>query len=215
MPTRKIPLKYTSLSGSKMSKINNRSISFESKLEADYIELLEFDNDVIIYEEQPYLIEYLYNSKEHKYTPDFLVRYKNNRNVLVEIKYQKDLVKKGELLKMKFEAAKEFCKELGYEFQILTEKEIRNHYLDNVKFLNRYKNDWQNIHSPKVNYLLKILSILKTSTPSEIICACSKIKEQQAVFLYVLWYCIANKWVLCELEKPLNMNSKIWGNEFK
>lgn len=212
MPVRKIPLKYSSLSGVKNFKSSSKSYSFESGLEADYIELLEFDNKVSHFEEQPYLIEYMHENRMCKYTPDFLVHFVENRKspILVEIKYTKDLIAKKEILKPKFDAAKSFALDLGYDFKVITEKEIRTPYLNNAKFLNRYKFQEENIHNPKVDYVIKMVSTLKNTTPLELITACSKVKEQQAIYLYTLWYCIANKWISCDLEKPLNMNSNIW-----
>lgn len=218
MPVRKIPLKYSSLSGVKNFKSSERSISFESGLEADYIELLEFDNSISHYEEQPYLIEYFYENKACTYTPDFLVHFiqHNKKSTikpwLVEIKYTKDLIANKEKLKPKFNAANTFASELGYDFKILTEVDIRTPLLINAKFLNRYKFKEETIHEPKVDYIIKMINDLKTTTPNELIAACSKIKEQQAIYLYTLWYCMAKNCIGCDLQKPLNMNSKIWIN---
>lgn len=221
MPVRKIPLRYSSLSGIKNSKSSKGPTTFESSLEADYIELLQFDKNVEYFEEQPYLIEFMHKGKKCTYTPDLLVHFHEYEKkgkikpLLIEVKYSRDLMKNSEILKPKFDAAKNFSDDLGYEFQIKTEKEIRTSFLNNAKFLNRYKNQYDNVHIPKIDYLLYQVYNLKQTTPKELITACSNIKEQQAIYLYVLWFCIAHDWIICDLLQPLSMNTIIWHYETK
>ena len=50
---RKIKKSYRSITGHFPSIKNNTSISFESKLEKAHFLFLEFDNEVISYQEQP------------------------------------------------------------------------------------------------------------------------------------------------------------------
>jgi len=42
------------------SEKNEKTIEYESSIELDYFYLLEFDEDVVSYEEQPFSIHYLY-----------------------------------------------------------------------------------------------------------------------------------------------------------
>jgi hypothetical protein len=123
------------------SQKNERPVAFESLLERDYIYILEFDSDVLSYEEQPLTIKYYFNNKMYKYTPDFLVRRKN-KNQLVEIKPHSKLQKilDDDFMVKKYNAAAQFCKANGYsEFKIITDEEIRSgNILENVKFLFSY-----------------------------------------------------------------------------
>ena len=66
---------------------NKTSIWFESHLERDYIHLIEFDDDVIKYREQPFKIKYSLNGNQRLYTPDFFVE-RQNRNQIIEVKPQ-------------------------------------------------------------------------------------------------------------------------------
>lgn len=50
-----------------------RMVYCESGLELDYSFLLDADQEVISFQEQPGKIKYHLNGKLHKYTPDFLV----------------------------------------------------------------------------------------------------------------------------------------------
>src|SRR5437588_206487 len=69
-------------------------VKWESKLERDFIYLLEFDSDVISYREQPIRIIYFLDGKSCRYTPDFLVVRKNKRQI-IEVK-PKDKIFRGD-----------------------------------------------------------------------------------------------------------------------
>ena len=58
----------------------------------------------------------------HNYYPDFVVNTRDGRIIMVEIKpyYQK----KYKVNRAKWAAAEEYCKKYGYEFRVLTEKEL-------------------------------------------------------------------------------------------
>jgi len=53
MGVRKIKKSYIFCTGYFVSKKNNNQITFESVLERDSYTILEFDNNVVYYEEQP------------------------------------------------------------------------------------------------------------------------------------------------------------------
>lgn len=122
---------------------NERLIAFESLLELDYIYLLEFDNDVVSYKEQPLTMNYFYLNRTYRYTPDFSVERKG-LNQLIEVKPLKSYIKIQNDPKkfMKFRAAANYCKHNGYdEFVVVTEKEIRDGIkLNNIKYLHSYHN---------------------------------------------------------------------------
>ncbi len=201
-----------------MSSSKNDTLhKFESSLERDFISVLEFDYLVDRYVEQPIEIEYLDDGKLRLYTPDFLVFYRTDREVcknatplLCEIKYSEDIKKNGQEYTLKFQAASVYCKKHGYRFEVLTEREIRNDFLINARFLQRYK---RVIESTSMNdyYLIdKTLSELVITTPSELLLACARDWQRRAEILYTLWNMIANCEVGCDLNRKLTMNSEIW-----
>lgn len=121
---------------------NCRNISFESLLEEDYIYLIEYEKSVLSYLEQPVAIEYYYNSRKYKYTPDFKVN-RNSKIQLIEIKPKNILLKllEKENEKRKFNAAYEYCKRMNFEFKIITDEDIRSgNVLKNIKYLYFYAN---------------------------------------------------------------------------
>jgi len=110
-----------------------RMIWFESTIERDFIYILEYDSGIIRFEEQPLTIEYLVGRKIHKYTPDFKVETAESI-VLVDCKPESELGRVEH--QIKFDAAAEWCEERTWDFQVVTDRDIREgNYLLNVKTL--------------------------------------------------------------------------------
>ena len=181
-PVRKIGPGQNSLRGQIQSKKNETSHDFESALERDYLLLLEFDVNVARYVEQPVEIVYEYEGKTRSYTPDVLVYYRDDLTpaklyppMLIEIKYRKKLKDNWKELKPKFKAAIDYADSQGWKFKILTEVEIRNTYLENIKFLLPYK-DSQYVDSNDSALLMESIRNLDLTTPEEIIVASARDK---------------------------------------
>lgn len=176
--------------------------------------MLKFSDQIEYYDGQPLTIEYQYQGKTRKYTPDFLIKYKPTPvdkeplTELVEIKYSQDLIVQEAELKPKFDAAKEYCKQFGWKFCIRTEEDIRTDYLENIKFLLRYKSlDMDLMH---LDYILRTMSTLRETTPQELLASCWKSATLQAEMLPYLWYMIANNKIQTDLGTKINMKSRIW-----
>lgn len=134
MPVRKIPKNHLFVTGAFSSRKNSEMRGFESLLEKEYMLLLEFDNSVASFEEQPLTVPIPGIAKG--YTPDFAVHYNANqaaqeqqRSKLVEVKSSEDLKKNAEKYSKKFEFATEFANDRGWDFEIVTEKDIRTQRL--------------------------------------------------------------------------------------
>jgi hypothetical protein len=111
-------------------------IAFESTIERDYLYLADYDPTVTILEEQPLTIPYTHEGKLYHYTPDFRVR-QSERERLIECK-PAARVDEGDNQR-KFAAARAWCAEHRWEFQVVTETEIRRgSRLKNVKCLTYY-----------------------------------------------------------------------------
>jgi len=145
MPVRKIPKNHLSVTGSFASRKNGKMGGFESILEKEYMLLLDFDDEVESFEEQPVNISV--PGIARGYTPDVLVRFREDLStgqgrppLLTEIKHSSDLNRNAEKYAPKFAAAELYVAELGWEFRITTEKDIRIPRLANLKFLREYRN---------------------------------------------------------------------------
>lgn len=122
----------------KFSSIKNgRSVWWESQLERDYIYLLEFDSDVISYQEQPLRLIYTKDDCIHRYTPDFLVIRRDGRKQLVEVKPEPKTL--TESFRELFRIVTTLSRREGYEFLVATDTTIRGQpCLNNIKLLWRY-----------------------------------------------------------------------------
>ena len=154
-PVRKIPKNYLSVTGTFSSAKNGKSLGYESLLERDLMILLEFDDTVERFEEQPVKVPLLVNGKKRKpYVPDILIYHLPTptgeiwRPVMGEVKKSDDLKRNKAKYAPKFEAAYRYAEERGWEWRIFTEKEIRTPYLDNLKFLREYHSVGARLNKP-------------------------------------------------------------------
>ena len=155
---RKIKKNYRSITGHFPSIKNNTSIGFESKLEKAHFLSLEFDNEVISYQEQPQ-VEICINGKDKIYSADcYIKRAKTSlkKDSIVEVKYTKELEKRKDYFEERFQSATISANKLNLDFEIYTEKIHSEIYLDNLDFLYRYK--LQPIENKYENQILKIVN---------------------------------------------------------
>jgi hypothetical protein len=222
---REISFKSSSLSGQICSKKLNKSIQFESSLEKDFIYLIEFDIKVCSYLEQPIEISYIDSSgKNRKYTPDFLVNYhdKFRKDEIIEIKYESELIEKKDELEAKFESARKYCIANDLVFRVISDTYIRDEkhiLLKNIKFLSRYRDFFDKIDYEATGLhfdtsyaciLLDKIEQYESFTVNQLINTITNDWEKKAELIFLTWYLIANNFIECDLNSPLNLNSAIW-----
>ena len=101
-----------------------REVHYRSSWEKQAYEMLDKDESVVEYTEEPCRIPYQIEAEEHKrhYIPDLLITYKGGAKKLVEIKpsalvsHEKNVVK--------FKAARNRCKKENWLFEVWTEDTI-------------------------------------------------------------------------------------------
>lgn len=133
MPAREVSNRGGNVIGHFPSLKLGRMVDYESLIERDFIYLLEYEQDVTWYTEQPLTIPYRHQDKDLAYTPDFYV-VRSGRNVVVECKPEK--FADSEENRPKFDAARAWCADNGCAFRVVTDAHLRSGYrLQNVKFL--------------------------------------------------------------------------------
>jgi TnsA endonuclease N terminal/TnsA endonuclease C terminal len=184
---------------------------YESTLERDLMEMLRFDQGVLRVSPQPLKIEFLGPDGQPKvYFPDGLIEFKPElgmRPILYEVKHRQDFRKNWKVLIPKFRAAKRYCADHGWQFEVYTEREIRTPYLNNVKFLYPYRE--RAVPEPIANWILQTLSDLIEADPDLLLCALCKDKSNRAELIPAIWHLVATDLIDCDLSKPLTMRSKI------
>ncbi|WP_022670407.1 heteromeric transposase endonuclease subunit TnsA [Hippea alviniae] len=211
-PVRDIPIQSFSVSGKFPSIKNQRTVYYESQLELDFIYHLEFSPEVESYLEQPCKIK---SPTGKFYIPDFLVVFKNSTSykpLLVEIKSTEDIEKNFERLSVKFKTLREYAFGNGYDFKIITDKELKTTRTKNYRFLYGYINP-----QPKdAEFVSEILQLVKEHQPikiEEIIRIFNKENpHKRAVCLSCLWHLIATSVLRVNLDENIAEQSKVFLN---
>ncbi len=181
--------------------------SFESLLEKDYMLLLDFDDAVEGFEEQPVNIPV--PSVAKGYTPDILVRMLPDPltgevppSRLTEIKHTDDLKKNATEYAAKFALAERYAAERGWVFAVVTEKEIRTQRLFNVKFLREYRN--ADVDACDREKLTAIVSEAGEIRYAELLGRLGRDDQSQLRMLPVLWHLIVTKRLIIDLDARID-----------
>lgn len=193
------------------SSLKASETQYESFLEECFIPILDFDSDVEAYHSQAVQLLYKDDSgKDRRYTPDFLVKYRNRNPVLFEVKPRQFLEKYKKELKPKFSAAQQYASERAWEFRVISDKEISTVYVDSLQHLFHYQTY---ISDPiTANDLLEALSKLGRSTPNTLIRKVSQNSELWPILISNLWTLIFNRKICCNLFEKIHMEIPIWVN---
>lgn len=207
---RRVPVNVRSLTG----EVDGQE--FESSLERDFLLLTHWDDRVDWYQTQPFSVDYTDEKGVNRiYTPDVFISYRQIEghplcinHTIYEVKYREDLFADWKILKPKFKAARQYAKERNWNFKIVTEKEIRTPFLENVQFLWAYS--FASFHVHHFDKLMLCLECLDQTTPKELLEIAYSSKTMRGEALWALWCMIARKWVKCDLSIPLDMHTPIW-----
>lgn len=184
---------------------------FESSLERDFYVLLEFNINVLRWDPQPIRLDL--GPGQGTYVPDVLVTYAASgslgaRHVLYEVKYRDEVRRSWSTLRPRYRLALRFARSHGWQFRLVTEREIRTDLLWNAKFLLPYAHDPAD--NDDCQRLMEALSDREASTPGSLLKACSTDSMVQARLLTSLWYLVATRAVSTDLTRKLTMRSPIW-----
>ncbi|MDX4028286.1 TnsA endonuclease N-terminal domain-containing protein [Aliarcobacter skirrowii] len=207
---RRIKKNYRSITGHFPSIKNNTSIAFESKLEKAHFLSLEFDNEVISYQEQPQ-IEICINGNDKIYSADCYIKRAKNSNKkdsIVEVKYTNEIEKKKEYFEKKFESAKISANKLNLDFEVYTEKIHSEIYLDNLDFLYRYK--LQSIENKYEDQILKMLNKNNKISAFDLANLISKNPIEYGLISNCIWDLVCKEKLKTNLELvKITMNSLV------
>ncbi len=95
-----------------------------SSFEKLAIEIVDSDPEVVIFSVQPFTIGYNYKGNKKAYNPDLWIRYKDGKEVVVEVKPKNRLQDSKNVAKI--EALKEFCKTHDFLYEIWDEDVLKS-----------------------------------------------------------------------------------------
>jgi hypothetical protein len=104
--------------GIHFSSKTHKKYKYRSGWELKYMQYLDNNPDILTYDYECLKIPYTYRKKIKTYCPDFIVG-----NMMIEIKPVYKLTVKKNIAK--FAAGREYCKQNGMEYKILTEIELK------------------------------------------------------------------------------------------
>lgn len=192
---------------------NQETIWFESTLERDLLQKLEFNENVMQVISQPVEISYFtalnYLSN---YTPDFLVQFYETKQyqppLLIEVKPRERLKKDWKKLKLKLKAGFKYALDQGWDFKIFDEKRIRDQLLTNIKFLKRYKNT--DFPKDETMLILDKLNQFGSHTVNGLAGSLYKSDQKTLEVIAHIWFLIEKKYISCDLTLPLKPTTDIW-----
>lgn len=191
----------------------SESAAFQSSLERDWIELLDFQPEVSALQVQPFTIWYTLEGELRRYTPDVAAVWERNgvpRTIVYEVKPAEELRAQWSHYRPRFVAASRYCRVRDWGFKLVTEKHIRTPMLKAAKFLRRYR---QLPTDPAVRqHLLTTLRTVGPTTVGGLLTAAYWSLENQAMALPYLWKLIADFEVHAPLDRALTMTTPIRWN---
>jgi len=191
-----------------VSSTKKAGVQFESSLEEGFLYILHFDSDVTCFHDQPLQIKYKDSEGvSRRYTPDFLVEYNNRNNVLFEVKSKEFVEKHKKELDPVFKAARHFALMKGWNFEIVTDQEIKTEYCENARSLFRYQTYFVELEVS--NKVMDTLSRIGTSTPNLLLDEISSNDNQRAIYIAAIWTLVLNKKIECNLFTGINMETPI------
>ena len=104
------------------SKKMDEAIYVRSSWEECAIKFFDCCDNIVTFINEPFSIVYYYGKYKRRYIPDFLVSYNNGTKKLIEIKPSAFV--NAKINKLKFAAARKYCKEHGMQFEVWTERDI-------------------------------------------------------------------------------------------
>jgi len=205
MPVRKVSNRGGNIIGRFPSLKLERMVDFESLIERDFIYVLDFEQDVEMFIEQPLSIEYEQAGRILHYTPDFWI-IKTGQPILVECKPEKrvDLPEN----QRKFAAAQRWCGARGWQYQVVTEEQLRRGpRLANIRLLTQFAR--YNIQSEVKSRIRTWLTA--TSGPVTIADLMVKVNPEQPDSVKIPIYHMAfhHELSLRLDEAPLSLNSSV------
>lgn len=188
-----------------------------SSLEEDFELLLSFDANVERVEVRPLSITFVNSiGRIENYLPYAFVRYRRDirparhlRHVLCDVVPRNRFHGCGVASKQRLRAARLYASERGWEFRVLTEREIRTPFLENIRLLGRYRD--VPIREEDEYAVLSQLHRVGNTSPAELLAMLGNDSPVAANrWNRAIWKLIANLEIATNLDAPVSATSRIW-----
>ena len=185
-----------------------RMAKWKSPLARGYIYFLEYDPQVLSYEEYPCTISYRWHGKTCEYIPDFLVYRQHHPPTLVACARKNQTHTPSFLAACN--AASQWAQQRQYRFHLLTHEHLQKHavLIHNLKQLAVHGHRAVEPHI--VEYLLRtMIAAAEPLSLSEIIQQTPLVPSN--IIPGVVWHLLARGQLCTDLTQPLHLTStRIW-----
>lgn len=200
----------------KQLRFHDSHISFESKLERDFLIFHAFRKDVIDLFEKPISIPFTINGIEYMYTPSYLVQFytggdykrSETKPLLVDITPSCEWKKNWRDFSIKWRAAIEYCKQHGFRFKIYDETRIRHKGFENINYISQFKNSYFN--ESEKNYILEKVKTMDGTTIGYILELFFKGSSYRQEGKNLIFHLLANGQLEFNYWNDLTEESEIW-----
>lgn len=174
-----------------------RPVRYTSSLERDILFVLEFEQAIVRYQEQPFQIEMdLPDQKTHRYTPDYAVWLTDSR-MLVECKPLERVAESHS--QQQIQIGTQWSADNDWQFMVVTDVDLRaGKRLENLKLLWRYSRlpisekdcvGWQ----ARCQQSMTVLDL-----------------AQSPNCVPVVMYLLFHHYLQADLSQPLTVQSQVW-----
>lgn len=212
-PTRQRRQSFKTASWGTVGRVAMRdgtSLEHTSSLERRWILFLDADPDASQIRYEPFTIEYhAVDGTRRPYTPDLIATFSPQnavaKTVVFEVKESAELAEKSALYQERFAACTAYCQEQGWEFRVVTERDLPHPRLDNVLRLRRYRLDE---HEPeRLGALITRVGIAGTTTLEALLASEPPSREDRAITRAAVWHLVAAGRLWMDLDQPLSDSS--------
>lgn len=184
----------------------NKMVYYRNRIKRDYIRLLNYDTDVLSYEEWPCTITYRSGELDYTYTPDFAIYRRQGKPSIAVCTRQANVNDPQHL--PKWTATQLWCEQYGYEFALITEVVLLRYQplLLNLKSLAVHV--YRTLPPQAYEYLMQtIVREPQPLTVAEIVQRTPLLDAR--LTRSFLWHLLARGILVTDLSKPLHVQTTL------
>ncbi|MDV3748957.1 hypothetical protein CMU21_14060 [Elizabethkingia anophelis] len=175
----------------------------KTQLAKDYMHILENNDNVISYSEQPFKLNYYFKNSIKEFIPDYYVKYENDQEEIIILNtgiYSMDELSEIESLLEKNKI----------QYRSLNPGDLDLNVMFNYSFLSGYYNKGGQINDMDIQLVFNVVDKFKRITVKNLIDEVGLTFERKAEILYVVWYLVNSKLLNFNKEEKLSLNTIIW-----
>ncbi|MBD3833016.1 MAG: TnsA endonuclease N-terminal domain-containing protein [Brevundimonas sp.] len=216
---RRIPPSHRSVTGQIPSRYPSGPLLYESKLERDFLLLLELDGHIRDVITQPMTIDLTVDGQARTYTPDVMAVWQTRspwphgfRRVVFEVKPLAILRSQYAALAPKYRAARRYFAERNVGYRVVTERTIRSTRLANAELIAPTLRG--GVDQDMVRHVQALVRPKVPHRLGDIRCHLEDDGGIRGVVMEALYYMLGTELLIADLSKPITDDTALtwWAN---